>query len=269
MPLNASRFARAVIPSGALELYDRVTEIDLDVVEMLRTAPVDRLRDPAYLEHELIPRLGLELAPFLPGHLEPHVGHGLRAVQAPNQLAPYLVTLAGLPIARYLEVGVMFGGTFVLTTEYLRRVGTLREAIAVDVRRPLGLLRHRAPGVRFVHMASGTPRFAEAVRRWRPDAVLIDADHAYANVRDDFAAVDGIAPVVAFHDISDQGSPGVARLWAELRAERAGDFQFAEFTAQYPDVVERRTGPVFGLGLAVRHGHGPPLETLVPAAATA
>jgi len=254
------RAVRALAPYAVVRFYDSIwpewRAFDLDRVELLRTAPPDLLRDAARLEHELLPRLGLAgtIPEAFPPALRPHLGTGLHPFQWPCQLAPYLVALSRLPIRTYLELGVFQGGTFVITVEYLRRTTGLQRAVAVDIDRMLGTRRYarRARGVEVVQMASGTPDFDRLVQGVRPDLVLIDADHSLAAVRRDWESVRDVAPVVAFHDIIDNASPGVRRFWREVREQHADEWVFEEFTAQYDDVVERIGGQLLGIGLAVR-----------------
>ncbi len=216
-----------------------------------------------YLEHELLPRLGLAglIPEAFPKAMQPLLGTGLQPFQWPNQLAPYLVALSRYEISSYLEVGVLYGGTFILTAEYLARFSRLRRAIAVDVKNVSAVRRYRLlrRQARMVRTRGGTPGFAERVRGWRPDLVMLDGDHLYPGLARDFACVDGVARVIAIHDIVDPFWPGVGRFWRELRATRAADYHFAEFTAQYPEVNDHHAVEgQLGIGLMVRKDFGPP-----------
>lgn len=259
----ARTLVRGLAPHGAVLLHDALRSLDLDRADLLRTAPRDALLDVGRLERDLLPRLGLagSAPPVFPDHLQDRLGEGLHCFQWPNQLAPYLATLARYPISSYLEVGVYRGGTFVTTVEYLDRFHPIRRAWAVDINASLPLYRYRRrrPGARMVAVASGTPSFRATVEQWRPDLVLIDGDHSYAAVRADFDCVHGVANAIALHDVVDNASPGVAQLWDEIRERHADEYEFAEFTAQYPDVQRRIGGRLLGLALAVRRDFGPPL----------
>ena len=227
MVTSARWLIRALAPHGAVVGYDDWTRVEVRRALVLRRAPKESLRDPAYLEHELLPRLGLSgsLPIAFPENMQPLLGTGLQPLQWPNQLAPYLVALSRYAISSYLEIGVLFGGTFILTTEYLARFASMRRAIAVDLVPTSALWRYRflRRQARFVKMASGTPAFADRVREWRPDLVMIDGDHLYPGVARDFACVDGVSPLIAFHDIVDPFYPGVGRFWREQRETRADD----------------------------------------------
>ncbi len=247
---------RWLTPAGVLEARHRRRIVDLSPVEVLRAAPVERLKDRAFLECEILPRLGLtEEAPEdFPPELHAMKARGLRIFQYPNQLSPYLVALAGLPIRSYLELGVLDGGTFIVTVEYLRRFDLVERATAIDIGPMLAVERYatRAHGVEAIRLASGTPAFDALVRERAPDLVLIDADHSLAAVRRDFASVVPHARAIAFHDISHNCWPGVRQVWDSFRAEQNEHWDFQEFTAQYQEVTERMGGTLFGIGLAVR-----------------
>lgn len=257
---------RALAPHAAVLVYDEWNAIDPDRALIVREAPLDRLRDPRYVEDELLPKLGVAgtIPTAFPDSLQHAVGQGLHPFQWPNQLGPYLATLSAYPISSYLEIGVYRGGTFIATVEYLARFHPVRRAIAVDLTEGLPVrryIRKHRRGAEYVRTTSGTPAFRDKVKAWAPDLVLIDADHTYDAVRADFGCVDGIAPMVAFHDITDSASPGVARLWGELKESHRDDYAFAEFTEQYPDVNRRWGGSLLGIGLMVRKDFGPPLTS--------
>jgi hypothetical protein len=263
MSISAGFIVRLLTPHGAVLLYDNWTRIEVRRALEIRRAPKDGLRDPAYLEHELLPRLGLaNLIPVaFPERMHHLLGTGLQPFQWPNQFAPYLVALSRYPISSYLEIGVLYGGTFIITTEYLSRFAGMRLAIAVDINPPSGLYRYRLlrRQARFVRTESGTPEFAGRVREWRPDLVMIDGDHTYPGIARDFACVDGISPLIALHDIADPFWPGVGQFWREQRETRADDYHFAEYVAQYPEVNELHgVEHQLGIGLMVRKDFGPP-----------
>jgi hypothetical protein len=249
-----------VAPNALRRRRGQLVPLDLDLgrLELIRRAPQERLRDVAWLEHELIPSLGLndDMPDLFPAALRPALGQGLRAWQWPNQLAPYLATLARHPVSRYIEIGVEHGGTFALTVEYLRRFGPIEAAVAVDVMDVTGMRRYAAeqPGVEFLRASSHGPRFRRLVESRRWDLVLIDGDHAEAAVRRDFAAVHGHADMIAFHDVVDSYAPGVGAVWEEVKRAHADEFEVHEFTAQYDEVLARKGARSLGLGLLVRRG---------------
>ena len=243
--VNDSRFgseARRVLPDP---LWRRVAgAVGGRLPEPIDTAPLALLRDADVTDLEdVLPRLGLadDVPLVIPEHLRPFMGTGLRHWQYPNQFAPYLAFLATLDIDSYLEIGVRHGGTFLITTEVLKP----RRAVAVDIDRVPALA-----GREVVQADSRSRRFKRLAQSTTWDLVLIDGNHAYEAVRSDIATVIDHANVIALHDIVDQASPGVRRAWAELKSDDR--FDFHEFTAQYPEVVERVGSTVLGIGVAVR-----------------
>jgi hypothetical protein len=264
--------ARAVLPQVAYRrLIDKRTEqllkrqsadrIDLSKVHMLRGADPGALVDAERLELELLPALGLnhELLnehpwPLLPRRLHRAAGTGLLSWQFPNQFSGYLVHLSRYPIARYLEIGVRHGGTFVITVEYLSRFRELELAVGVDICESPSMAEYATlcPRTRFVQTSSRSRRFRRLVEGSAPwDLVLIDGSHHEEAVRRDFEAVRDSARIVAFHDIVSEVVPGVARVWGEVKTDHADRFDFFEFTSQYDEVVRESGRTWLGLGVAV------------------
>lgn len=227
--------------------------LDVTPLRRIESEPLERLRDADYLTNELLPAMGLSThaAPTLfPTHLHGRVGRGVQAIQFPNQLGPYLAMLTGAGVKTYLELGVERGGTFAITVEVLRRFG-LDRAIAVDLNRPLILDQWHRPEVEFHQLDSFSEPFAELVRERGPfDLALIDADHSEAAVRNDFEVLRPHARMLAFHDITQEDwCPDVGLVWRDIVSRHAGEYDFHEFTAYYPDY-----NPLgrLGLGLAIR-----------------
>ena len=109
-------------------------------ISLVESVPEDKLRDVTFLERELIPSLGLNNENLWeqPAELSKFFGTGLHIFQYPNQFACYLVWLAehGKDSQTYVEIGSRWGGTFIVTCEWLRRIGApLQSAIAID---PIG-----------------------------------------------------------------------------------------------------------------------------------
>jgi cephalosporin hydroxylase len=230
--------------------------LQLESVDVIRHAGLDELRDAARLE-QLLPTLGIidDEPTVFPADLRDGLGRGLRYWQYPCQLAPYLAMLSGIPVRRYLELGVQHGGTFILTTEYLDRFHGIERAIAVDILRVRSAPAYRRMrrSASFVTVDSAEPRFAELLEREGPfDLVLIDGDHSRDAVRRDWETVRPHASIVAFHDIVDSLSPGVAEVWADVRRDHADEYTFHEFTQQYAEVEERLGRKFLGIGVAVR-----------------
>jgi Methyltransferase domain len=235
---------------------DRRRVIDLSHARVLRQAPIEELTDPGRLE-ELLIRGGLndELLEQFPARLHPFTGYGLRLWQHPNQFSRYLLELSHHGVERYLEIGIRHGGSFVATVEYLNRFTPLREAVAVDIDPVPSLLPYplAQPSVRLMQADTQSEEFAAWVRRHEPfDLAFVDGLHTYDASRRDFETVREHARLIALHDIVSPLVPDVGRVWADVRRDHAGEFEFLEFVDQYPELARGEEPQNMGIGLAVR-----------------
>jgi cephalosporin hydroxylase len=241
-----------------LDVYGPAQVIDLTYVEPLRAAPLKTLTDAEALA-ALLPTLGLndERVSEFPAELHGYAGKGLLHWQYPTQFAPYLIELSRRNVRSYVEIGTRHGGTFVITVEYLRRFQNIEWALGIDIQPAKGLDAYAAadPVVDTAVMSSRGQRFRWTLKRHAPiDLVLIDGDHSADAVRADFETVREHARLIAFHDIVNQLVPGVGAVWREVVERYADDWEFLEFTAQYPEVVGHLGHPLLGIGLAMRRG---------------
>jgi hypothetical protein len=251
----------ASIARRMTERADRRRVIDLSGARVLREAPAEALHEPERLA-VLLAEGGLndEHLEQFPAHLHRYCGKGLRLWQLPNQFAPFLTEVARQGVRRYLEIGVRHGGSFTATVEYLSRVGELEEAVAVDISAVPALLPYplEQPSVRLIQADTLTDRF----RAWvhgHPgfDLAFVDGLHTYEGCRHDFETVRPRARMIALHDISNHIEPEVGRVWADIRREYADDYDFHEFTEQYPlreftGSYDEKGPPNMGIGLAIR-----------------
>lgn len=265
------RLAKRVLPAFVVERIqpftrgrslrpltkEQLRELDLSRLELIRSASVADLRDPAFLETELLPSLGLndEHLHQFPRSLHPHTGQGLYHWQYPKQFAPYLVRLSELEIESYLEIGTRHGGSFLITIEYLSRFRPLRRCVGIDLGIPSAALRSYAaqrPKVTVLQGDSQGREFAKLVRSEGPfDLVLIDGDHSEGGCRADLELVAGHGRILAFHDIVSEPTPGVRKVWADFKRAQAAEYDFFEFTAQYEELVAETGAHFIGIGLAV------------------
>lgn len=223
--------------------------LDLDRITLIRDLSPERLSRPGVLE-ALMPDLGLndEGMEELPPHLHPHCGPGLRVWQYPIQFAPYLRHIAGLGVRSYLEIGIRHGGSYVLTVEVLERFRPLDRAVGVDIIPCPSMEAYTAlnPRSRFAGLNSQSPAFAALRDRLAPiDLVFIDSHHEEEQCRREVAALLPVANMIALHDVSNVGCPGVRTVWQEIMA--MDGYDCVEFTDQYEGL-----GPFMGIGLAVR-----------------
>ena len=229
-----------------------VRDDHLGVIEHFDAA--SGLADPEHLER-FLPRLGIndDLPELIPPRLHWALGKGLRVWQYPCQFAPYLAHVAGRRVRSYLEIGVQYGGSFITTVEYLRNQGHhVERALAADVRSSGVVARYvkAHPFAEQVTLDSGSAEFRALARGQTWDLVLIDGDHSFDACLTDFETVHGYAETIAFHDIVDSLAADVRRVWELVRREHAKTYDFAEFTAQYPEVARERT--YLGIGVATR-----------------
>ena len=239
---------------NALPVLD--LEFDSTRAQLIRDAALDDLADPHYIEHTLMPQLGFTPeSPFaMPEVTKANVG-GLLIWQYPNQFAKYLSVIRRLNIHSYIEIGCRWGGTFILTVEYLQRFGLLTRgpAVAVDIIESpvLEYTREHSDAGVFAMADSHSAGFAEWVQDKHFDLVFIDGDHSYEGVKADFEVMEKHGSVFVFHDITNVVVPGVARFWMELKAMRGGRFEFVEILDQYEDVQQGRWQPYLGMGIAI------------------
>src|SRR4051794_1172344 len=221
--------------------------IDLSRVELILSAEEAELATAGGVI-ELVAALGLNdegVAEF-PEHLHPFFG-GLRIWQYPNQFGAYLHHVRGLRVRSYLEVGVRHGGSFVATVEYLRKVGTLERAVGVDIIRAPALDAYaaQAAGVETAGIDSRSDRFDALLADRGPfDLAFVDSHHEEEQCRHEVQRLATSARMIALHDVTNVGCPGVGRVWAEL--VKSPDWRCVEFTEQYDG-----RGPFMGIGLAV------------------
>jgi cephalosporin hydroxylase len=229
-------------------------------IALVESVPEDKLKDVDYLEKKLIPSLGLndENLREQPMELKQFFGTGLHIFQYPNQFARYMVWLAehAKHSKTYVEIGSRWGGTFIVTCEWLRRLGApLKTAIAID---PIGetpmvqsygehLVRQ---GIKyeFIKDYSTSHAVRSLFTKHNPDFVLIDGDHSMRGALADHMLVRDSAEIIVHHDISSDACPDTTALWQALKELEAAGFTATEFTDQYPSV----DGSFLGIGALKR-----------------
>lgn len=224
-------------------------EIDLQRIALLRDAPLQDLSDHEKLGSLLL-KLGLndEGMQEFPAFLHEFCGHGLRLWQYPNQYSKYLVQISKLNIRSYLEIGIRHGGSFVITTEYLRRFAPLNASVGVDIIPCPSMSEYNTlnPGAHFHAINTQSDEFAQLLNNYGSfDLVFIDSHHEEIQCRREVAFLEQYANIVALHDISNVACPGVAKVWEELKSRI--DLVCFEYVDQYLE-----DGPYMGIGLAIK-----------------
>jgi hypothetical protein len=218
--------------------------------------------DPQFIEHELIPALGLnnEFLSHQPPELAHIYGTGLHIWQYPNQLADYLVWIAKncAGIKSYMEIGCRWGGMFILTSEWLRKNGAdLKFAIAIDPIEPSPLIHtyfkilrdQRDIKASYVRDFSSSAKVKEVIDRANPEYVFIDGDHSLKGVLSDHILVRNCAKIIAHHDIcSPIVCPDTTYFWSVMKELESDTFDLSQFVDQYESVP----GEYLGLGVMKR-----------------
>ena len=228
--------------------------LDLSRLNYIKEATTEELGLTKFLE-DMICKLGFndELL-----HEQPHVvinnTGGLYIWQYPNQFAKYLCLLQTFNISSYIEIGCRWGGTYMLTTEYLARFNQLYLSVAVDVisETPVKQYVDQNHYTVFKQLDSRSPQFREYIEEqlWF-DLVFIDGDHSYEGVKSDYETMRDFSGIFVFHDITSDVCPGVRQFWNELKSTEREYYSFYEYTEQYPEVRERTGNSYLGIGVAV------------------
>ena len=229
-------------------------------ISLVESVPDDKLRDIDFLENELIPLIGLndENLHEHPIELDKYFGTGIHVFQYPNQFARYLAWLTdhATETHSYVEVGSRWGGTFILTCEWLRRIGApLTTAVAID---PIGetpmlerygeLLLQCNIHYRFIKDFSSGQSVKDMFRQLGPDFVFIDGDHSLKGALADHMLARKCAKILVHHDISSDACPDTTDLWSALKELEAECFTVHDFTDQYLSVK----GSYLGIGALKR-----------------
>jgi hypothetical protein len=217
------------------------------------------LSDASYLEHFLIPSLGLnnENLSEQPPELSSYMGGGLglRIWQYPIQFAKYAALLSRYAqnICSYIEIGCRHGGTYIFHVELLRHLNksSFQRAVAVDIieESPFLLQYNMVTSISsFMRENSGTDEFKAFISSSHFDVAFIDGDHSYLGVKNDAEITLDKTNIQVFHDISSDVCPGVPQYWQEHKDTYSSTHDFYEFTDQYESV----NGTFLGIGVAVR-----------------
>jgi cephalosporin hydroxylase len=230
--------------------------MDLSRIDFIKQSELIQLRDNAYVE-DLIVRLGFNTEIL---HEQPDIvkknGGGLLIWQYPNQFSKYLCQLQQYQITSYIEIGCRWGGTFVLTTEYLKRFNTVTKSVAVDIiDSPVFEYCKRQSNTQFLKMNSQDNDFKNYIQNNRFDLIFIDGDHSYNGVKSDYELTMNSGNIYVFHDIVNAACPGVVQFWNELKIKEAFKYDFFEFTEQYNDVWQQTGQTFLGIGVAVKKNY--------------
>lgn len=223
-------------------------------LKQIRDEKIDNLKNVDYLE-KILPTFGIDPSlkriGTLPLNLEPFCDKDIGFAQYPNQFSRYLKELSDKRIESYMEIGVKFGGTFIITVEYLNRFHPIKKAVCVDVRPESENLKKykKIRDFEYYQMDSRSDKAEKLFDGVLFDLCLIDGDHSYDGCYGDYTKYKKTSKHVAFHDIVMMD--GVVKTWEKVKKESKW---YLEFTQQYdidPVIYEGiQYQTCLGLGLA-------------------
>ena len=204
---------------------------------------------------DVIPTFGLndEVTEEQPTHLSEYFGKGIKVWQYPIQLAPYIKWLQTLNVKSYLEIGVRWGGNFIVVSEVLKKNNPTIKLFSCDLSSKSDILTEYDQYCNYTHLAqnSSSPQFKEFVDNIVIDMVFIDGDHTYEGCYSDYRLFENNpnTKYIVFHDISHKGL-GVVNVWNEVKNDAR--FDYIEFTQQYLPDQKPWKEDFLGFGVLIR-----------------
>jgi cephalosporin hydroxylase len=227
--------------------------MDLARIQFIKESKLEDLKDNIYLEN-LIIKLGFNTENLIE---QPKIvknnGGGLLIWQYPNQFSKYLSLLSKQKIQSYIEIGCRWGGTFVLTNEYLKIFNNVNKSVAIDIiDSPVLNYCITNNETQFIKINSQSQEFKTYINNNHFDLIFIDGDHSYNGVKHDYTISKNSGNIFVFHDIVNDACPGVVEFWNELKNNEADTYNFFEFTEQYDDVWNDTYQKFLGIGVAIK-----------------
>ena len=227
--------------------------MDLSRITFIKESNQEDLKSIDYLENLML-KLGFNNELL---HEQPKIvkdnGGGLLIWQYPNQFSKYLCLLNKQNIESYIEIGCRWGGTFVLTNEYLKRFNNVNKSVAVDIiDSPVEEYCKLNDETQFIKKNSASQDFKDYMKNNYFDLIFIDGDHEYNGVKNDYEISEHSGKIFVFHDIASNVCRGVVKFWNELKNNKSETYDFFEFIEQYDDVWNRTHKKYLGIGVAIK-----------------
>ena len=227
--------------------------MDLTRIKFIKESNLEDLHNNSYLEN-LIIKLGFNTEGL---REQPKIvkdnGGGLLIWQYPNQFSKYLCLLREQHINSYIEIGCRWGGTFVLTNEYLKMFNSINKSVAIDIiDSPVVNYCVSNNETQFIKINSQSKEFINYINNNYFDLFFIDGDHSYNGVKNDYEISKNSGKIFVFHDIISDVCPGVVQFWNELKNNENDTYNFFEFTEQYEDVWNNTNQKFLGIGVAIK-----------------
>lgn len=227
--------------------------MNLERIKFIKESNLEDLKNNNYLEN-LIIKLGFntEILREQPQIVKDN-GGGLLIWQYPNQFSKYLCLLQEQKINSYIEIGCRWGGTFVLTNEYLKMFNNINKSVAVDIiDSPVLNYCISNNETQFIKINSQSKEFTNYMKNNYFDLIFIDGDHSYNGVKNDYEICKNSGKIFVFHDIINDICPGVVQFWSELKNNENDTYNFFEFIEQYEDVWNNTNQKFLGIGVAIK-----------------
>ncbi len=161
-------------------------------------------------------------------------------LQDPNELSWFCSLTQTLGVKSYLEIG-SFSGDSLYAVIANAPIGSLGVTIDIDTRPSLGTreeLSNLGYIIKDIQGDSKDPKVINQATTLGPyDLVLIDGDHTYDGISQDWSNYKDLAPVVAIHDVAGRDNPytkDVYRFWQELKpGKKYIEVNFSDYQIGY------------------------------------
>jgi cephalosporin hydroxylase len=214
------------------ELINKIKDLDL---QHLTTEQLE----------QFLPQLGMNNENLweMPSELSDYFGNGFHFWQYPNQFNHYLKQLLQYDINSYLEIGCRWGGTFIITNEFLKLKNKDIKSYTCDIISMSSLLNEYSQYHQFTFLNKSSFDLSTNDISEPIDLILIDGDHSYEGVKRDYEVSLQFKPkYIVFHDTVSSSCPGVVQFWNEIKTTGK---KYYEYHEQYSSV----DGTYLGLGL--------------------